>query len=436
MALNRRVIVGFLGACLVGASLTACANAPDAATISGSAAPGVTKTEVDVGALVTQSGPFAADFGAIVPGVKAYFSWVNSRGGVWGRKVVLAHNADDGGIPSNNATQARTLVQQDHVFAIVGAATAFFTASKYLAQTGTPTFGYAVQDDWSGPNNLFAAYGSAIDFSTVGPFFAFAAQRAKATSVGLMAYNVPQSSRSCQEANTALQRVGVKVGYADLSVPFGGDMSSDILRMKEAHVDYVIDCLDVNGNIQVARTLHQNGMTNVAQFWLDGYDTSTLSLYGPLMTNTYFLVQHVPFEAAAQFPGAFPGLERYLEEMKRYAPSQATSEVAMDGWLNAALFVEGLRIAGPHPTQAAVVKAINQITSFTGDGLTVPINWQVAHTKVTPPSCTAFSKTVTGPTGSQIFKVAYNKGKQVWVCFPVKGPINTTKPVPPPAGSP
>jgi branched-chain amino acid transport system substrate-binding protein len=416
--------------------LASCANAPDAAMISKGAAPGVTPTQIDVGALATQSGPLAADFGAIVPGVKAYFSWINAHGGVWGRKLVLAHNADDGGVPSNNATQARILVQQDHVFAIVGVATAFFAASTFLAQTGTPTFGYATQDEWQGPPNLFAAYGSAIDFGSAGPFIAYAASRAHATSVGLMAYGIPQSAEGCQVGQQALEQAGIKVGYSDLSVPYGGDMTSDVLRMKQAHVDFVIACMDVNGNLQLARTIRQNGMGDVAQFWLDGYDTTTLAAYGPLMTNTYFLVQHVPFEAASEFPGAFPGLEQYLAVMHRFAPSVATNEVAIEGWISAALFVEGLRIAGPHPTQQAVINAINHLGSFTANGLMLPVDWRIAHHAVSPPSCTSFSKTVTTASGKEEFAVAFNKGSDVWTCFPLKGKVDLSHPVPAPPGVP
>jgi len=421
---------------LLSLTLASCANAPDTAALSSSSAPGVSATQIDVGSLSTQSGGLAADFAAIVPGVKAYFSWVNSHGGVWGRKIVLAHNADDAGVPSNNATQARILVQQDHVFAIVGVATAFFTAANYLAQTGTPTFGYATQNEWAGPKNLFAAYGSKIDFSTGGPLIANAAQQSKATSVALMAYDVPQSAESCQQAATSMKRYGIKVGYEDLAVPFGGDMSSDVLRMKQAHVDYVVACFDVNGDLQLARTIRQNGMGDIPQFWLDGYDTSTLQQNAALMGNTYFLVQHVPFQAASQFPGTFPGLEQYLAVMHRYAPSVETNEVAMEGWISAALFVQGLRIAGPHPTQASVVKAINQLSAFTANGLMLPVDWRVAHTESPGPSCTAYAKTVATSSGGQEFRVAFNKGTDVWTCYLVAGPVSLTKQVAPPAGSP
>ena len=36
-------------------------------------------------------------------------------------------------------------------------------------------------------------------------------------------------------------------------------------------------CMDVNGNLQLARTIRQNGMGAAPQFWLDGYDLSTLA---------------------------------------------------------------------------------------------------------------------------------------------------------------
>jgi len=197
-----------------------------------------------------------------------------------------------------------------------------------------------------------------------------------------------------------------------------------------------VACFDVNGNLQLARTIRQNGMGAVPQFWLDGYNSSTLAQNGPLMDNTYFLVQHVPFQAATQFPGAFPGLEQYLAVMHRYAPGQATSEVAMEGWISAALFVQGLRIAGKHPTQAAVVKAINQLSAFTADGLMVPVDWRVSHTAVTAPSCTAFAKTITTSSGSQVFRTAFNKGTNVWTCYPLAGPTTLDKQVPPPPGAP
>ena len=76
------------------ALLASCANAPDQATVAPGAAPGLTSTQVTVGALATMSGPIAADFAPIVSGVRAYLAWTNAHGGVAGRQIVLAHVAD------------------------------------------------------------------------------------------------------------------------------------------------------------------------------------------------------------------------------------------------------------------------------------------------------------------------------------------------------
>ena len=56
---------------------------------------------------------------------------------------------------------------------------------------------------------------------------------------------------------------------------------------------------------------------------------------------------------------------------------------------------------------------------------------QIAHTKVTPPSCETFVA-AEGDT----FKVVFNRGKDIWVCFPSKGLANLNQPVPPPPGAP
>lgn len=385
--------------------------------------------QISVGAVATLSGGIAADFAPIVAGVRAYLDMVNSQGGVYGRKVVLTKALDDGTV--NNLQVTRTLVQQDHVFAIVGMATALFTSAPFLVQTGTPTFGYAIQNDWTPAKNLFAAFGSVIDYSTTEAFFPYIASKLHARVAAVVAYNVPQSSDECQGAITALKEYGISVGYSDLAVPIGDSLSSDVVHMKQAGVDFVVSCMDVPGNIDLSQAIQQNGMTGVKQLWLDGYDLTTLRKYSSLMQNTYFLVQHVPFQAASQFPGKFPGMREYISVMNKYEPASTYNEVALEGWVDAALFVAGLRAAGPSPTQKKLVTAINHITAFDAGGLTTRTNWTIAHEHVTPPSCETFVEAV-----GDKFKVVFNRGSDIWVCFPIKGRADLSQPVAPPPGAP
>ncbi len=93
-----------------------------AATAAGAAAttdPGVTATRILIGGTVPLSGEAAA-FGAVGPGAKAYFDYVNSKGGVNGRRIEYRFY-DDAYNPAQTVQQTRRLVEQDGVLAIFNA---------------------------------------------------------------------------------------------------------------------------------------------------------------------------------------------------------------------------------------------------------------------------------------------------------------------------
>ena len=102
----------------------------------------------------------------------------------------------------------------------------------------------------------------------------------------------------------------------------------------------------------------------------------------------------------------------------------------MQGWESAALFAQGVKMAGKNLTQANVIAQTNKISAFTASGLTSPVNWATAHTSGAPPYCDAYIQA----KGVQYVPV-FNKGKNVFNCFESvsakKGPV-----FPLPAGTP
>ena len=322
--------------------LAACSNSTSSSSAGGSGAPGVTSNSIVVGSIADITGPLSSDFAPEVDGVKAYFAMVNAQGGIDGRKLNLAYQRDDQGSSTTDLTVAQQLVEQDHVFAIVGVGTPFFGGATYLAHQGVPTFGYQVSSDWSDGPSLYGAYGSFLDFSTGEMSDAYVAKALHATSVGVVAYGVPQSADACQAAISGFGLFGVNVGYQDLAFGFGTDPTADVLAMRSHHVDMVFTCLDVSGNVAFARSVAQNSLS-AKQIWLNGYDRSTLQQYASLMNGVTLEVQHVPFEAATAFPGVYPGMDTYLNAMSKYEPQSTYNETALDGWINVAQFVAGLR---------------------------------------------------------------------------------------------
>jgi branched-chain amino acid transport system substrate-binding protein len=78
--------------------------------------PGITKTAIKLGGSYPFSGPASA-YGTIGQAAKAYFKFLNDKGGVNGRKIDFV-TLDDGYEPPRALQNARRLVQQEKVFAM------------------------------------------------------------------------------------------------------------------------------------------------------------------------------------------------------------------------------------------------------------------------------------------------------------------------------
>jgi branched-chain amino acid transport system substrate-binding protein len=406
--------------------ITACGNAKSVSSSGGNGDPGVSATQIKVGSIADVTGPLSSGFAPIVNGVEAYFSMINAEGGVDGRTIKLAYQEDDQGSPTVDLTVAQQLVH-DNVFAVVGVATPFFGGAKYLAQQGMPTFGYAVSTDYADRPTLFADYGSVLCFPCGAPGDAYLAQQLGAQSIAVVAYGVPQSAAACSAAVTGMRAEGLNVSFTDLNLVYGGDPTPDVLQMKAKNVDLLFTCLDVNGNVGFARAISQNGLT-MKQVWFNGYDRGTLAQYGSIMNGVYFGLEHVPFEAALEYPGLYPGLDTYIKEMQKYQPSYTYEEVSLDGWMAADQFVTGLKAVGKNLTQKKLVTALNKETAFNGGGLTTPTNWTKSHFGSPPPYCQAEVQVIAG----HFVPAFVHPNGQVFTCFD----LHSDTPVPPLPGTP
>jgi branched-chain amino acid transport system substrate-binding protein len=412
--------------------VAACGNAgddeesePKGSDTKAGAAPGVSDTEIKIGGLAAKTGPLGAQYEPIGKGVQAYIDMVNEGGGVHGRKLKFIGVRDDASNPSRDVAQARALVEQDKVFAIVGVATPLFPAGKYLADVGIPTFGWNVNPEWSSGPNLFGEKGSFLNFTEPGPELAFLASKVGAKNVATIAYNVGQSADCSKGQVYIFEKFGLNVVLQDTSLPFGAtDISADIARMKDGGVEMVATCMDPTGNTLVSKSLKRAGMNDVTQYWPNGYSRETLARFKDLMEGVWFTSFFVPFEAAERSPG----MTTYLAEMrKRFPDTDPNQEVLLAGWINAHLLVEALEAAGDDPTWEAVIEHINQLTAYSADGILDPIDWTIQHTASGPKACSAFIQVRNGE-----FVPMFGTDESPFVCW--KLPATTLDTIPPPKG--
>ena len=174
-------------------------------------APGVTSNSITVGTISTQTGTLASNFSSLIYGERAYYDYINAQGGVNGRKIDYKYALDDGGNPTTFNQLANTLINQDHVFAVTGVATAFFSPNLFV-ESGMPTYGYNVTGNWAGPANLFAAGGSVQYYPAGAPQVAYVARETqKSPSIAFVAYGVAASAASCQSEQNSLKAAGYNV---------------------------------------------------------------------------------------------------------------------------------------------------------------------------------------------------------------------------------
>ncbi|MDX6480519.1 MAG: branched-chain amino acid transport system substrate-binding protein [Gaiellaceae bacterium] len=144
MSINRIKLGALL--CVVAAGI-AVASTAGAASQS---APGVTPTSVTIAGTFPLTGP-ASLYKTIPAAEQAYYSWVNNHGQVHGRDINLTV-VDDQYDPSQTVPAVKDLVENQHVFAIVGSlGTAPALATwAYLNQRKVPQALLATGDSYWG----------------------------------------------------------------------------------------------------------------------------------------------------------------------------------------------------------------------------------------------------------------------------------------------
>jgi branched-chain amino acid transport system substrate-binding protein len=112
VSINRKKLGTLLGVLAIGIAVASTAGAAAQTT------PGVTSTQITIGGTFPLTGG-AALYASIAAAEKAYYGYINAKGGVNGRKIKDIVE-DDGYDPSQTFPDVKDLVENKQVFAIVG----------------------------------------------------------------------------------------------------------------------------------------------------------------------------------------------------------------------------------------------------------------------------------------------------------------------------
>lgn len=336
--------------------------------------PGVTKTTITVGQIDDLSAPLPGLFKAAEDGTKAYFAYVNSKGGVDGRKLVL--NAQDSKFQSATvAAAAKAQAATD--FAFVGGYSLLDSAeAPVLDATHTPDVTYPLSERLSNNSNVYSPSPSTTNDTPTAPYrWAKKTFPKQVKHIGTLYSDAsPTNVFSELTLDHAMQTQGLHIVYRRGFSALESTFSSDVLKMKNAGVEmYYMQTIPGSYSATIAQESNLQDFHPVNIVGSAGYIQSMNKLSGGTARGIYLEQQQALYEG--EDAKVIPEVALFDKWVTKQDPKVFSSVVpltALDGWASAMLFTQALKKAGTDPTRARLVAQLNKITSFDAGGLLPP----------------------------------------------------------------
>jgi branched-chain amino acid transport system substrate-binding protein len=353
--------------------------------------PGITATSVATGQVDTLSGPVPGLFAGAEYGTKAYYAYVNSQGGVNGRKLLL-NVQDDAFSAANYSAETAQLVKSS--FALVGGFSLFDgsgVTSVDAAKIPDITSSLSVPRSTSQYN--YAADPLVTGGARTGPLVYYKKAFGSAYQhVGTLYGNVATAEVQSQAVLSAMSSLGYKVSYTRVVSPFETNFLPDVLKMQASGVQMVyIVGMAVTQLADLAQDMRQQGFVpKVFSTNGVGYDQSYLKLAGAAANGMLTDQQSAMY--LGQDARTVPAVALFDKWFYKVNPGKHIDTYALYGWTCAQLFAQALRAAGAQPTRASVLTQLNKITSFNANGLLAVGN----PAQKVPETCWILVKVVNG----------------------------------------
>ena len=336
--------------------------------------PGVTDTEILLGTHMPLSQTPAAAYAPVGDGMRAYFDYINSQGGVHGRKITLLIE-DDHFNPADAAEVVRKLVEQDDIFALVsGLGDAPHAAVwKYLEERGVPDLfvsGGLVK--WTDPVVKTRFQGNP-DYHTEGRMLGkYIAEHYDGKKLGLLLQNDEFGEDGKAGLVLGLEGSDVQIVAEETYEAIQWDVTAQAQRLRNAGPDVVAMYAmppQAASMVKVSREV----LNWDVPFVVTGIDATDIfiSLAGP--ENAEGVVSVV--FARQVYHTDDPGVEQHYRIIEEFGHSVPVSNITLYGQLLAELTVEALENAGPDLTRESLVEGAEAIRDWCCSVCLVPVNF-------------------------------------------------------------
>jgi len=329
---------------------------------------GVTADAIRIGQVCALTGAAQGLGQEMRAGASVYFAYVNSQGGVHGRKITLM-TLDDGYEPEKTIEATTKLIEQEQVFMLFG-------------YVGTPTSSAAVP----------------LTKKAQVPFFGpFTGAEFLRTPVSANIYNVrasyfQETEEQVRQLVDVLGKKRIAVFYQDDSYGKAG-LGGVQKAMRQRGLDIVATGAYQRNTVDVQAALDSIKKANPeAVIMVGAYKPSAAFIKAAKVAGMQVLFLNVSFVGSLPLAKELDGdgngvivtqvvpspwdastalVAEYQQHMQQYAPGVELSFGSLEGYLDAKIVVQALRDAGPTLTRAALLKALDSMTTADFGGVVV-----------------------------------------------------------------
>jgi ABC-type branched-subunit amino acid transport system substrate-binding protein len=379
---RRRVAVtltvGLLATVLVACSSTATPASSGSSTKSTippaafQGTTGLTANSVRVGNVSTQT---IGLFTGAPTGLKAYADYVNSTGGVNGRKIIV-DSADDG---YNNGANNRALTQADiaNDFAMVGSFSLNdqFGATVLAANQAVPNVTVSLSSVANRLPNTFSP-SPTVGGWQLGPLAYFKGKfPSDIAHAGALIADQASAVAAWDGEKAAMANQGYKVVYDPTFEITTTDFTPYVINMRKAGVKILfIEQMPENYASAVFKALNQQNFHPVIVLGASTYSEALIPASGgAAATDGAYLEQNTSL-FLGEDAASFPAVNLFLHWVQEASPGFKPDLYTLYGWISGQLFVQALKAAGPNPTRGSVLQALRSIKAYSASNLIATAN--------------------------------------------------------------
>ncbi|MDX6267291.1 MAG: hypothetical protein QOD70_2031 [Frankiales bacterium] len=364
---------GSTGSTVQGGSSTtgpgAAASAPPGGN-GGATAVGVTANSITLGAVTTLSGPVPGLFSGDVYGAQAYFAYVNSQGGIFGRQLRL-EVADDQLDCGQNRTQH--LAQAGHVFGWVSSLSLYDNCGAPVLQQHKDMSEVAVSfsTQAGGLKNSFSINPLVPGYRLGSLEYYKQKFPGSITHAASLVGNIGSAVEIFKGIQKAAESVGYRWDYVRDYSPGETDFTSDIIQMRQKGIQFLYfvsaDSHTIAKVLNAAKQQNWKPQVIAVGAGDAAYDPSFIPEAGAASEGLYADQPHAAFFNTSD--ARIPGVGLYQQWMNKTGAAKHEDLYSAWGWGSAALAVQALKAAGPKLTRQAFLTALGKVHHFDGNGM-------------------------------------------------------------------